>query len=214
MSSEPSARWLDWTRRLQGIAQTGLTFTENAFDIERYQAIRRIAAEMIAAAAGSEDVPAVLGLLVAESGYATPKVDVRGVVFNAEGHLLLVRERSDGRWTLPGGWADVGSTPAENVVREIREEAGFETRAVKLLAVYDPSRHPHPPKLHHVYKLFVRCEIIGGAAAAEGTLETAGVGFFPPGGLPPELSSQRATASQLARMFEHYQQADLPTDFD
>ena len=213
MSSEPSARWLDWARRLQGFAQTGLTFSTDPFDIERYRAIRQIAAEMIAAAAGSPDVPAVLGLLEAETGYATPKVDVRGVVFDDAGHLLLVRERSDGKWTLPGGWADVGSTPAENVVREIREEAGFETRAVKLLAVYDPRRHPHPPKLHHVYKLFVRCEIIGGTAAGGGTLETAGVEFFPPDRLP-ELSTQRATASQLARMFEHYRQADLPTDFD
>ena len=212
MSSEPSARWLDWTHRLQAIAQIGLTFTTDSFDIERYHAVRRIAAEMVAASAGSQDVPAVLGLLEAETGYATPKVDVRGVVFNEEGNLLLVRERSDGKWTLPGGWADVGGTPAENVVREIREEAGFETRAVKLLAVYDPSRHPHPPKLHHVYKLFVRCEIVGGVAA-EGTLETSEVRFFPSGNLP-DLSVQRATASQLARMFEHYQRADLPTDFD
>ena len=213
MGSEPSARWLDWAHRLQAIAQNGLTFTRDSFDIERYHATRRIAAEMIAASAGSPDVPAVLGLLDGETGYATPKVDVRGVVFDGEGRLLLVRERSDGRWALPGGWADVGSSPAENVVREIREEAGFETRAVKLLAVFDPAKHPHPPKLHHVYKLFVRCEVTGGVAAAEGTLETSEIGFFPPGGLP-ELSVQRATASQIARMFAHYRQADLPTDFD
>ena len=102
-----------------------MTFAADPFDIERYEAIRRIAAEMIAASAGGGEVGKVLGLLEAETGYATPKVDVRGVVFNGAGRLLLVRERSDGRWTLPGGWADVGSTPAENVVREIREEAGF-----------------------------------------------------------------------------------------
>ena len=213
MLSEPSARWLDWAQRLQALAQNGLTFCANEFDIERYHAVRLVAAEMIATAADGQDVARVLGLLAAETGYATPKIDVRGVVFDDQGRLLMVRERSDGLWTLPGGWADVGVSPAENVVREIREEAGLEARAVKLLAVYDRNKHPHPSILQHTYKLFLRCEVTGGVAAEGGTLETCGVGYFPPDGLP-ELSANRATASQLARMFEHHARPDLPTDFD
>jgi len=117
-----SSPWLEWAKRLQAIAQNGLTFAQDPYDIERYQAIRQIAAEMLAESSGLE-LTAILGLLEQETGYATPKVDVRGVVFR-EDKLLLVRERSDGRWTLPGGWADVCASPAENVVREVQEESG------------------------------------------------------------------------------------------
>ena len=146
---------LEWAQRLQALAQTGLTYAQDPYDIERYGALRRIAAEMAAAPDSAEaEIVALESDFARDSGYATPKVDVRGVVFDTEGKILLVRERSDGKWTLPGGWADVGVSPSENVEREIFEEAGFHTRATKLLAVYDRSRHGHPPMLHHVYKLF------------------------------------------------------------
>ncbi len=135
--------WLDWARRLNALAQTGLTFAENPYDIERYTAIRTIAAEMIGRGSG-EDTSRVLDLFACDAGYATPKVDVRGVVFQ-DGKILLVQERSDGLWTLPGCWADVGDYPANAVVREIREESGYETRATKLLALLDRNRHDHPP---------------------------------------------------------------------
>src|ERR1700744_5207569 len=128
-------QWLEWNKRLQAIAQNGLTFARDVYDIERYTEIRQIAAEMLAA--GSGLAPHVVnGILGRDDGYATPKVDVRGVVFR-EDKLLLVRERSDGKWTLPGGWADVCASPAENVVREIQEEAGFQTEVIKILAVFD-----------------------------------------------------------------------------
>jgi hypothetical protein len=113
--------WLAWARRLNALAQTGLTFAENPYDIERSAAIRTIAAEMIAHQSGAE-MGRVLDLFACDAGYATPKVDVRGVVFQG-GKILLVQERSDGLWTLPGGWADVGDSPADAVVREIREES-------------------------------------------------------------------------------------------
>jgi ADP-ribose pyrophosphatase YjhB (NUDIX family) len=213
MSSESPARWLDHARRLQALAQTGLTFATDPFDQERYHAVQTIAAEMISEHTVDGDAARELARLAAETGYATPKVDVRGVVFDPAGQILLVRERSDGNWTLPGGWADVGSSPTENIEREIREEAGYDTHAVKLLAVYDRNRHSHPPMVSHVYKLFLRCEIVGGAAADEGTLETCGVRFFAAGELPP-LSAGRTTAGQLARMFEHYHQPDLAADCD
>ena len=172
---ESNLQWLEWSRRLQAIAQNGLTYARDPYDIERYQAVRQIAAEMLVP--GSGLTPAVIvGLLEKETGYATPKVDVRGVVFR-EDKLLLVRERSDGQWTLPGGWADVCASPAENVVREIHEESGFLTRASKILAVFDRSLHPHePPFAFHVYKMFVLCAIAGGEATVSS--ETDSVGFF------------------------------------
>lgn len=210
MNTPNAPRWLDWCSRLQAVAQTGLTFAKDAYDIERYHAIRQIAAEMIAAGS-STSVPTILDLLASDSGYATPKVDVRGVVFR-DNQILLVRERSDARWSLPGGWADVNESPAENVVREIREESGFETRATKLLAVLDRSKHPHEPAFpHHVYKLFLHCEIIGGTATP--SPETDGVAFFAESELP-ELSITRITKSQIHRLFEHHHHPDLPTDFD
>lgn len=210
MASLEPQRWLDWCSRLQAIAQTGLTFTKDAYDIERYKAIRDIAAEMLAAGSDVE-LTRIRELLTIDSGYATPKVDVRGVVFRDD-KILLVRERSDGCWTLPGGWADLNESPAENVVREIREESGFETRVLKLLAVWDRSKHPHEPTFpFHVYKLFLRCEIIGGTAA--NSSETDGVDFFAENELP-ELSITRITKAQIQRLFEHARQPDLPTDFD
>jgi len=211
MSPTDDPQWLRWARQLQAIAQIGLAFAENHYDRERYEDIRRIAAEMMAAGSDA-DVQHIAGLFAGEEGYATPKVDVRGVVFRDDG-LLFVKELSDGgRWTLPGGWADVNDSPAEAVVREIREESGFETRAVKLLAVYDRSRHPHvPPHPYSVYKLFFRCEITGGAASV--SPETGGAAFFRENDIP-ELSIARITPDEIARLFEHYRHPDLPTDFD
>lgn len=210
MPPSSTPRWLDWCQRLQAIAQTGLTFARDPYDRERYEALREIAVEMLAA--GSDAEPAVIrDLLAAETGYATPKVDVRAVVFRDD-KLLLVRERSDGGWTLPGGWADVAASPAENVVREVREESGYEVRAERLLAVYDRSLHPHePPFPFHIYKLFMLCTLVGGAAAS--TLETDDVGFFGEHELP-ELSLTRITRGQVLRMFEHHRQPGLPADFD
>jgi ADP-ribose pyrophosphatase YjhB (NUDIX family) len=136
---------------------------------------------------------------------------VRGVLFRDD-RLLLVREVSDGAWTLPGGWADVNESPAECVVREVREESGFESRAVKLLAVYDRSRHPHvPPFAFHVYKLFIACDIVGGAAGT--SPETSDAAFFAEDALPP-LSLSRVTGTQIARMFAHRHHPHWPTDLD
>ena len=201
--------WLHWVRRVQAIAQNGLTYTEGPFDRERYQELQRVGAEMLAALGGGEP-DAVHALFAREAGYATPKVDVRGVVFR-EGRILLVRETSDGLWTLPGGWADVGETPAEAVVKEIREESGYQARAVRLLAVYDRDRHDVPPLPWAVYKLFVRCEITGGEAAH--SIETDGIGWYEEDRIPP-LSTGRVTPAQIRRMFEHLREPGLPTDFD
>lgn len=205
---EPS--WIEWAKRLQAIAQTGLTYADSPYDVERYEAVRQIAAE-IAANRSDTELSQVLDVFSRDSGYATPKVDVRGVVFH-NGALLLVRERSEGRWTLPGGWADVGEAPSECVVREVFEESGFQVRVMKLLAVYDRGKHPHdPPFPFHVYKLYFQCEISGGEATRSN--ETDDVGFFTRDVIPP-LSLTRVTPGQIDRMFEHRLHPEWPTDFD
>ena len=202
-------RWLNWARRLQAIAQTGLTYAPNQYDVERYAAVRDIAAEMMAEGAQA-DFAVVRGLFAGQAGYATPKVDVRGVVFR-QARILLVKEREDGGWTLPGGWADVGESAGDATVREVREESGFETRAVKLLAVYDRNRHGHPPIPFHAYKLFFRCDLTGGAPAPG--VETEGVDWFAEEALPP-LSLSRVTGAQIHRFFAHLRNPEWPTDFD
>jgi ADP-ribose pyrophosphatase YjhB (NUDIX family) len=202
--------WLEWSRKLQAIAQNGLLYSENAFDRERYEAVRDVAAQMMMA---GSDAPleVITGLFDAQTGYATPKVDTRGVVFR-DGHILLVREAQDGLWTLPGGWADPNESPGESVTREIVEEAGFVTKARKILAVYDRSRHGHvPPHPFHVYKLLILCEIESGAARP--SLETLEVAFFPEDAIP-DLSLDRITPHQIARCFEHLRHPEWPTDFD
>ena len=210
MATSLEPQWLRWARQLQAIAQNGLAYAQDAYDVERFEAVRQVAAEMMAA--GSEtDLSRVLDLFSGEVGYATPKVDMRGVVFRGDA-LLLVKELADGGWTLPGGWADPNESPGEAVVREVFEESGFQTRAVKLLAVYDRSKHPHvPPYPYHIYKLFLRCELIGGTAADSG--ETSGAAFFRQDEIP-ELSIARVTPGQIARLFEHHLHPEWPADFD
>ena len=210
--------WLRWARQLQAIAQNGLTYGRDPYDVERYEAVRQIAAEIMAAHSGAD--PAQLVTLFAqEAGHATPKVDVRAVVFRDD-RLLLVRERSDGLWTLPGGWADAGEPPSAAVVREAYEESGYRTRALKLLALYDRDLHGHPPLPWHVYKLFFLCEIPrepameqAGTPPGAAHNETDAVGFFGEHELP-ELSLTRVTPVQLARFFAHRRHPEWPTDFD
>ncbi len=202
-------QWLDWAQRLQAIAQSGLTYTQNVFEIERYKAVRRIAAEIVAAHSNmsSEETEVIFEQ---EKGYATPKIDVRGVVFQDD-KILLVKELKDGKWTLPGGWCDVGETPSRATEREVYEESGYRVRATKLLAVYDRNLHDHPPTLMHIYKLFFLCELLGGEATT--SIETGGAEFFAQDTLPP-LSTGRTTESELHRFFEHLRHPEWPTDFD
>src|SRR5262249_1579544 len=196
-------------RRPEESAKAGLTYAADPYDVERYEKIRAIAAE-IAASHSDAGLEYIQGLFADQAGYATPKVDVRGAVFRDDA-ILLVKERSDGGWTLPGGWADVGDSPSDAVVREIAEESGYQTRAIKLLAFYDPNRHGHPPYPFHAYKIFFLCELSGGAAAT--SAETEEVGFFREDALP-ELSLTRVMPSQIARLFAHYRHPEWPTDFD
>jgi ADP-ribose pyrophosphatase YjhB (NUDIX family) len=210
MAIEPD--WLAWTRELQAIAQTGLAFVRDPYDRERYEMLRSLASKMMAAHT-STPAARIETLFENETGYATPKIDVRGAVFDDRNRILLVRELADGgRWTLPGGWADVNLTAAESVIKETREESGFEVRVRKLAAVWDRARQGHPHGVFSCLKLFFVCDIVGGAATIG--LETSEVAWFPEGELPDDLSLGRVLPCQLRRMFAHARDPLLPTEFD
>lgn len=203
-------QWLSWVRQLHAIAQTGLTYAKDVYDLERYQTLRRLAADMAAAGAGLPDSARILDLFSGDSGYATPKVDVRAAVFQND-RILLVKEHEDGLWTLPGGWADVGDAPSQAAVREVKEESGYDVIATKIAAVYDRNLHGHPPIPFHAYKLYFLCDLVGGQAKV--SYETDAVEFFPEDQIPP-LSLTRVTPALIAHLFEHHRHPEWPTSFD
>jgi ADP-ribose pyrophosphatase YjhB (NUDIX family) len=200
---------LDLARRLLALSQTGLHFSQEEYDRERYREIADIGAKLLALESTQSAEELLKGWLV-EEGYATPKIDVRGAVFR-EGKVLLVRERVDGKWTMPGGWADVNDAPSYAVEKEIEQESGFTARAVKLAAVFDRNKHNHPAFLFHVWKMFFICEITAGEPRE--SYETTGVDFFALDALP-ELSTGRTTEGQIRRVYEHHLNRELATEFD
>jgi ADP-ribose pyrophosphatase YjhB (NUDIX family) len=210
MATDPI--WLTWAREIQAIAQTGLAFDPNVYDRERYERLRGLAAEIMAGHSDAS-VPRITALFAGQQGYATPKVDVRGAAFDGSGRILMVREVADcGRWTLPGGWADVNLTAAENAVKEMREESGYEVRVRKLAAALDRTRQGHAAGVFSCVKLFYICDIVGGEARTSS--ETSEIGWFAEDALPADLSLGRVLPAQLHRMFAHARDASLPADFD
>jgi len=203
-------QWLGWARRLQAIAQIGIEYCKDPYDRQRYEEIQRLAAEMTAKSAGLADIGPLVELFKNEVGYATPKIDIRTAVFDQD-RILLVRERADGLWTLPGGWADIGESPSSAAVREVKEESGYEIVVRKLAAVYDRDKHGHPPMAYHVYKFFFIGELCGGRA--EPSLETSGVEFLGEDELPP-LSMTRVTPAQLKHMFGHFRNPGWAASYD
>ena len=208
----PDPDWLMWAREIQAIAQTGLAFSRDPYDQERFAALRRLSARIMAARTAA-DPARIEALFDAEIGYATPKIGVRGAVFDAAGRILMVREAVDeDRWTLPGGWADVNQTPAQSVAREVFEESGYHVQPVKLAAVWDRARQQQPAEAFSVVRMFFVCTLQGGASAT--SLETSGVGWFAEADIPDRLSLRRTLPHHISRMFAHWRQPDLPTEFD
>jgi ADP-ribose pyrophosphatase YjhB (NUDIX family) len=198
--------------RLSALAQDGLTYAASDYDLDRYRQVGELAAELLAAICGrqAEELALELGR---DSGYATPKVDVRGAVFDDAERVLLMRERTDGRWSLPGGWADPGETPSAAVTREVLEETGYHSSAVKLVSCWDRELQDNPPPLPvHVYKLFFLCRR-DGPVQPPATLETLDVGWFGLDALPP-LSLGRVNHRQVERALAHHRDPSLPTEFD
>jgi ADP-ribose pyrophosphatase YjhB (NUDIX family) len=198
MENSDQFAWLGMAKRLQAVAQAGLEYTDNKYDIDRYQQIRKLSMEIMENYAGM-DMKRLQNGFASETGYPTPKVDVRGVVFR-DNKILLVRETIDGNWSVPGGWADVGLSAYENAAKEVFEESGLVVKPVRLLAVLDKKKHLHPPDLFHIYKIFVLCEETGGSLQIG--METSETGFFSPDALPP-LSMPRITEDQIKLMFEY-----------
>ncbi len=197
---------------LAALAQDGATFATDPYDAVRYAQASRLAAELLSVLTDrpADELHLELGR---DSGYATPKVDVRGVLFDDAERVLLMRERSDGCWALPGGWADPGDRPRAAVEREVREETGYAAEAVRLVACLDRDAQGHEPKLPvAVYKLFFLCRATGEVAPAQ-ELETLDVGWFGLDALPP-LSTSRVTERQLHRVLEHHRDPSLPVDVD
>ncbi len=198
--------------RLAALAQDGLTYAADDYDLDRYQLAGRLAAELLSVLSGrgADELAAELGR---DSGYATPKIDVRGVIFDVQERVLLMRERTDGRWSLPGGWADPGDSPSGAVTREILEETGYHSSAVKLIACWDRELQDNPPPLPvHVYKLFFLCRREG-TVQPPAALETLDVGWFDVQALPP-LSLGRVNHRQLERALAHHRDPSLPSEFD
>lgn len=198
--------------KLSALAQDGLTFAANPYDVDRYRQVSGLATGLLAALSDrpAEELAIELGR---DSGYATPKIDVRGAIFDDAERVLLMRERTDGRWSLPGGWADPGDSPSSAVTREILEETGYHSSAVKLIACWDREIQQNPPPLAvHVYKLFFLCRP-DGTRQPPAALETLDVGWFATDELPP-LSLGRVNHRQLGRALAHHRDPSLPTEFD
>jgi ADP-ribose pyrophosphatase YjhB (NUDIX family) len=209
-SREPD--WLTWARELQAIAQTGLAFTRDPYDRERYEHLRELSARIFNAHTGTP-VDHIVDLFSRETGYATPKLDIRAAVFDHQDRMLMVREVADGgRWTLPGGWADVNITPAENAVKEVREESGYAVAVSKLAAVWDRTRQGHPDGVFSCCNMYFICELVGGEATT--SIETSEVDWFSEQDIPADLSLARVLPGQIKRLFLHRRQPDLATDFE
>lgn len=189
---------LQLIKRIKALAETGLVYAQNDFDRERYQELREIGMKLMSSASG-QPLEVLEDFFMPVSDYPTVKVDVRGFVLNGADEILMAKESVDGKWTIPGGWADVGDSPSEAVVKEILEETGLTAEVVRLLAVYDKKCHPHPPQPFYIYKLNFLCRITGGTL--KHGFDMQGASFFSLEALP-ELSKDRILKSQLEHLFQ------------
>ena len=202
-------KYLEYLKRVQALAKTGIIYSENSYDKDRYQEINKLTLELLAAL-GNTKIEKIEGLFMNDLTYPTPKVDVRGVVFKDD-KILMVQEETDSKWTIPGGWAEVGYTPSETAEKEVFEESGLLVKTTKLLAVLDKRDHSHPPSEYYIYKIFILCKITGGELSHG--YETQDAGFFDQNNLP-ELSITRITSEQIKMLFAYHRSPDKPVTFD
>ena len=201
-------KWIGWAREIFSLSQAGLAYSQNEFDIERYKRLQEITAEMIESETELSKESALESFSM-QVGYATPKVDVRGAVVH-EGKILLIQERMDGKWAMPGGWADLGNAPASVAEREVWEESGYRVKAEKVVAVIDANRI-EPFEFYHAFKIIFLCKLLGGEPQT--SHETTAVGFFDLSSLPP-LSIYRTNENMLREVFGHVNDPSRPTAFD
>ena len=202
-------QFLNLTKRIQAIAQAGITYTENPHDMARFEELRTISVDLMHLIT-NEKIEVIRDLFAGQTGYQTPMVDIRAAVFH-ENKILLVKESEDKCWAMPGGWGDVGYTPSEVAVKEVKEDAGVDVIANRVLAIVDKKCHDHPPQPFCIYKIFILCEFTGGSIKAG--IETLDVGFFGQDDIPP-LSLDRNIPSQIDLMFEYLNDPGKPVYFD
>ncbi len=208
MSSLLQEPWLKWAQELQSLSQAGLYYSKNPFDLERFERIREISAEMLSLKTGLS-VEKVKDLFCNETGYQTPKMETRAAIIK-ENKILLVQER-DGLWAMPGGWMDVNQSVKANTEKETKEEAGLDVEAYRLIAVQDRNRHNEPPIPYGVCKIFVLCRVLGGAFQAN--IETLDSGYFSLEALPP-LAESKNTKEQLSMCMEAAKNENWQVLFD
>jgi ADP-ribose pyrophosphatase YjhB (NUDIX family) len=201
-------RWIDWAREIFALSQAGLTYSGNEFDIVRYKRLQEISAEMIESQSDISKESALESFSM-QAGYATPKIDVRGAVIRDD-KILLIQERMDGCWAMPGGWADLGDAPASVAEREVWEESGYRVKAEKVVAVIDANRI-EPMEFYHAFKIIFLCKLIGGEPHI--SHEILAVDFFDLEELPP-LSSFRTNEEMLQEVFAHVRDPNRWTAFD
>jgi ADP-ribose pyrophosphatase YjhB (NUDIX family) len=202
-------KWLEWATRLQSIAQAGLTFGENQYDLDRYQQLRNLSVEIMHEYTGVSNEK-IRDLFASETGYQTPKVDIRASVFR-DNKILMVKEKIDGAWSLPGGWADVNSSVSESAVRECLEEAGAKVRPKRIVAIHVANRHCEFLYPCTIYKVIVECELIESNFVSN--TETLEADFFPIDSLP-RLSTERNTRSQIELCYEARKHPVFEANFD
>ena len=201
-------KWIEWAREIFSLSQAGLTYSKNEFDLERYNRLQEITAEMIESQSGLSK-ESVLESFSMQAGYITPKIDVRGAVIRGS-KILLIQEKSDGKWAMPGGWADLGDMPSSVAEREVWEESGYRVKAEKVVAVIDANRI-EPMEFYHAFKIIFLCSLIGGEPQV--SHETLAVDFFDLNDLPP-LSIYRTNENMLQEVFAHVKDPNRPTAFD
>lgn len=209
MSKHCPDHWLTIAKKINSIAQSGLTFTKDDFDRERYTELLRLSISILNNIT-EIDSKKLDFIFNRDIGYQTPKAGIRAVVFQDD-KVLMVKERMDNKWCLPGGYADVGMTPSEVAIKEVKEESGFDVKPLRILGLIDYNKHQDRPFPFDIYQIFMDCEIIGGEAAIG--IETSDVGFFNIDNLP-ELSVRRVTKSQILQMHELHNNKELEPIFD
>ena len=210
MNKEKTPKWLEWAREIQQLSQTGLAFAVTDYEKQRYKKLMEITAEMVDhhTSLESEEVAKVL---MAQPGYATPKIDVRAALINDEGKILLVKEVMDKKWAMPGGWADVGDIPSEVAIRETKEESGYDVKPKKVIGVFDANRSGRPLEFFHAFKIIFLCDLLGGEAKTSD--ETEDVSFFNMNEIPP-LSQSRTNVKHINEIKLHLDDDKRPAFFD
>lgn len=202
-------KWLKWAIEIQSLAQAGLTYTDNIYDIERYERLREIAAEIIEEKSNIS-LEKVKDLFCNENGYQTPKIDTRAAIFKDE--KILLTHENNGTWSLPGGWCDVLESVASNTIKEVKEETGLDVETIKIIAVQDRNKHNKPIYAYGVCKIFVLCNVIGGEFIEN--IETTEIKYFSLDEIPNNLAEEKTNNEQIEMCFKAYKDEKWQTQFD